>query len=291
LKGVIDYWIGQGVRIFRVDNPHTKTLYFWEWVMAEIRPARPDVIFLAEAFTRPRVMYGLAKMGFNQSYNYFPWRNSKAELTDYFTELSRPPVSDFFRANLWPNTPDILPYSLQDRGRPCFAIRLLLAATLGTSYGIYGPAYELLENQPLKAGSEEYLNSEKYEIRHWELDQPGNLTDLISRLNRIRRENAALHAIDRLHFHPVHNEALIAYSKTTRNFDNVILTVVNLDPDRAQGGWLNLALDKLGVGWNSGFEVHDLLTDARYPWHGSWNYVELRPGEQAAHVFRVRPAV
>ncbi len=288
LKGVVEYWIEQGVRIFRVDNPHTKTLYFWEWMIGEIRRERSDVFFLAEAFTRPRVMYGLAKLGFNQSYNYFPWRNSKAELTEYFTELSRPPVKDIFRANLWPNTPDILPYSLQNRSWPSFVIRLFLATTLGSSYGIYGPAFELLENKPLQAGSEEYLNSEKYEIRDWDLNQPDNLTSLVSRLNHIRRENPALHRLDRLHFHSIQNEALVVYSKSAEDFGNVILTVVNLDPDRAQGGWVNLALDQLGVGWDAPFEVHDLLNDTRYRWHGAWNYVELRPWESAAHIFRVR---
>jgi starch synthase (maltosyl-transferring) len=234
-------------------------------------------------------MYALAKLGFNQSYNYFPWRNSKAELTAYFTELSQPPVKDIFRANLWPNTPDILPYSLQNRGWPSFVIRLLLAATLGSSYGIYGPAFELIENQPLQAGSEEYLNSEKYEIRDWDFNRPDNLTSLVSRLNHIRRENPAMHRLDRLHFHPIENEALVVYSKTSEDLGNVILTVVNLDPDRAQSGWVNLALDRLGLGGDAAFEVHDLLTGGRYRWHGSWNYVELKPWESAAHIFQVRP--
>jgi len=288
LKSVIDYWIEQGVRIFRVDNPHTKTLFFWEWVIGEIRLAHPDVIFLAEAFTRPCVMYDLSKLGFNQSYNYFPWRNTKAELTEYFTELTQPPVSEFFRANLWPNTPDILPYCLQNAGRPAFMTRLILAATLGTSYGIYGPAFELLENKPFKNGSEEYLNSEKYEIRDWDVNQPGNLTDLISRVNRIRRENPALHDLLRLEFHHTDNDTLIAYSKTTEQLANVILVVINLDPHNVQSGWVDLALDKLGIEQGAPYEVHDLLTDARYLWHGSRNYIQLRPWEMPAHIFRVQ---
>ncbi|HEY0256828.1 MAG TPA: alpha-1,4-glucan--maltose-1-phosphate maltosyltransferase, partial [Candidatus Methylacidiphilales bacterium] len=291
LKDVIDYWIAQGVRVFRVDNPHTKALPFWEWAIGEIRQARPDVIFLAEAFTRPRVMYGLAKLGFNQSYNYFPWRNSKAELIEYFTELSKTPVREYFRANLWPNTPDILPYSLHHAGRSAFMSRFILAATLGSSYGIYGPAFELLESTPRDASSEEYLNSEKYEIRDWDLEQPGNLTDLISRLNHIRRENTALHRIDNLEFHHTDNDALIAYTKISDRGDNIILTVVNLDRDNVQSGWVHLALDKIGYRWDSTYEVHDFLTDARYVWHGGRNYVSLRPWEMPAHVFRIGPAI
>jgi starch synthase (maltosyl-transferring) len=292
LKSVLDYWIEHGVRVFRVDNPHTKTLPFWEWVIGEIRKARPDIIFLAEAFTRPRILYGLAKLGFNQSYNYFPWRDTKADLTEYLRELSQPPIWEFFRANLWPNTPDILTHYLQHGGRPAFMARLILAATLGTSYGIYGPAFELLENKPREAGSEEYLDSEKYEIREWNLNQAGNLTELISRVNRIRRENPALHILHRLEFHHVNNDSLIIYSKTTENFDNLILVVVNLDPHHFQSGWTELALDKLGLDSNTAYQVHDLLTDARYAWHGRWNYIELNPAIRVpAHIFRIEPHI
>jgi starch synthase (maltosyl-transferring) len=287
LKGVIDYWISQGVRVFRVDNPHTKALPFWEWAIDEIRKAHPDVIFLAEAFTRPHVMYGLAKRGFNQSYNYFPWRNSKAELMEYFTELSKTPVREYFRANLWPNTPDILPYSLHGAGRPAFISRLVLAATLGASYGIYGPAFELLENRPRDSGSEEYLNSEKYEIRDWNLNEPGNLTDLIGRVNRIRRENPALHCIHNLEFDQTDNEALIAYSKVTDDGANTILAVVNLDENNVQSGWLYIDPGRFGLDREATFEVHDLLTDARYFWRGGYNYVSLRPWEMPAHIFRI----
>jgi starch synthase (maltosyl-transferring) len=276
------------VRVFRVDNPHTKALPFWEWVLGEIRSQRPEIIFLAEAFTRPKLMYALAKLGFNQSYNYFPWRNTRQELTEYLTELTKTPVKEFFRANLWPNTPDILPQVLQFGGRPAFMQRLILAATLGTSYGIYGPAFELLENQPLKPGGEEYLNSEKYEIRNWDLNQPGNLTELIARVNRIRRENPALHSNERLEFHPTDNEQFIAYSKATDSLDNLILTVVNLDLHYVHSGWLHLSLEKLGIEPGTNYQVHDLLTDERFLWNGSRNYIQLNPHVLPAHIFRVR---
>jgi starch synthase (maltosyl-transferring) len=291
LKSVIDFWIEQGVRVFRVDNPHTKALPFWEWLIAGVKAARPEIIFLAEAFTRPKLMYALAKLGFTQSYNYFPWRNTKHELTEYFTELAKPPVKEFFRANLWPNTPDILTQYLQYGGRPAFMARLILAATLGASYGIYGPAFELCVNKPRDPGGEEYLDSEKYEIKDWDLNQPGNLTDLISRVNRVRRENPALQANDRLEFHPVDNEQILAYTKTTPELDNVILVVVNLDPHHAQAGWLNLALDKLGIEPDTAYQVHDLLTHERYLWNGAKNFVRLDPAFVPGAIFRLRRRV
>jgi starch synthase (maltosyl-transferring) len=212
LRSVVVFWIDQGVRIFRVDNPHTKPFPFWEWMIKDIKAKYPDVIFLAEAFTRPKVMYRLAKLGFTQSYSYFAWRNTKWELTEYFTELTRSEVRQFFRPNLWPNTPDILTEYLQIGGRPAFMTRLALAATLGASYGIYGPAFELCENRPLIRGKEEYLDSEKYEIRHWDLSRPDSLKDLIARINAIRRGNPALHSNDSLSFLAVDNEQLIAYA-------------------------------------------------------------------------------
>ena len=288
LGGVIDYWVAQGVRVFRVDNPHTKTLPFWEWVIAKVRTAHPEVIFLAEAFTRPRVMYALAKMGFNQSYNYFPWRNSKHELIEYFNELSRAHVVDFFRANLWPNTPDILPQPLQQGGRAAFMSRLILAATLGSSYGIYGPAFELQEHKALRPGGEEYLNSEKYEIRDWNLGDPSSLSWLAAMLNNIRRENPALHDIRNLVFHHTESDMILAYSKAMDDFSNVILVFVNLDWQYAQSGWVHLALDRLGIAPNTPYQIHDLLTDAQYQWHGERNYVSLRPSDMPAHIFRVR---
>jgi starch synthase (maltosyl-transferring) len=288
LAGVVEYWVAQGVRVFRVDNPHTKTLPFWEWMIGRVRAANPEVIFLAEAFTRPRVMYALAKMGFNQSYNYFPWRNSKHELIEYLNEMARPHVVDFFRANLWPNTPDILPHPLQEGGRAAFMSRLILAATLGSSYGIYGPAFELQEHKTLRPGGEDYLNSEKYEIRDWNLGDPSSLSWLAAMLNSIRRENPALHDIRNLVFHHTESDMILAYSKATDDFSNVILVLVNLDWQYAQSSWVHLALDRLGLSPNTPYHAHDLLTGAEYQWHGDRNYVSLRPSDMPAHIFRVR---
>jgi starch synthase (maltosyl-transferring) len=291
LKSVVLFWIDQGVRIFRVDNPHTKPFSFWEWLIGEIKAQYPETIFLSEAFTRPKVMYTLAKLGFTQSYNYFPWRNTRWELTQYFTELTQTDVREFFGANLWPNTPDILPEYLQFGGRPAFMIRLILAATLGPSYGIYGPAYELSENRPIEPGKEEYLDSEKYEIKRWDLDRPDSLRDLIARVNHIRRENVALQSNEQLHFLPVDNEQIVAYVKTNADQSNQILTVVNLDPYHAQAGWLDLPLSDLRIDPEQPFQMHDLLTDARYLWHGSRNYLELNPHSSPANIFRVRRRV
>ena len=288
LKSVFDFWIAQGVRIFRVDNPHTKSFAFWEWALGEIKRSHPDVIFLAEAFTRPKVMHRLAKLGFTQSYTYFTWRNTKQELTDYFTELSHGPGVDYFRPNVWPNTPDILHETLQSGLRAVFAARLVLAATLSANYGIYGPAYELLESTPREPGSEEYRDSEKYQLRHWDLDRPGSLWPLVARLNRIRRDNPALQADSTLTFCAVDNEQLIAYLKHDPATANVVLTVVNLDPYHAQSGWLELDLDALHVGADQPFQVHDLLSDQRYQWRGTRNYVLLDPQRMPAHVFLLR---
>ena len=247
LKRVVMYWIDQGIRIFRVDNPHTKPYAFWEWLIQEIRNQNPEVIFLSEAFTRPKVMYRLAKLGFTQSYTYFAWRNTKPELTEYFTELTKTGVREYFRPNLWPNTPDILTEFLQFGGRPAFMSRLVLAATLGASYGIYGPAFELCENRPLAPGSEEYLESEKYQIRHWDTGSPDSLKGLITCVNRIRKENSALQSDWSLRFHVSDNDHLIVYSKTSDDFSNVIVVVVNLDPYHTQSGWVDLELDALGL--------------------------------------------
>ena len=288
---MVEYWISQGVRIFRVDNPHTKPFPFWEGLIREIRRLRPDVIFLAEAFTRPKVMYRLAKSGFTQSYNYFPWRNSKRELMEYFTELGQPPVSDFFRANLWPNTPDILPEYLQFGGRGGFMVRLVLAATLGASYGIYGPAFELMESRPREPGSEEYFDSEKYQVRHWNRDDPSSLREFIARVNRIRRENAPLQSDRGLRFHTIDNENLIAYSKTRNGDADSVLVVANVDPHHAQSGWLQLDLQTLGLPVDGPFQVHDLLSGARFLWQGARNYVSLDPGHSPAHIFRIRRRV
>lgn len=288
LKSIFDFWIEQGVKIFRVDNPHTKAFPFWEWCLAELRKQHPDLIFLAEAFTRPHVLNRLAKIGFTQSYNYFPWRNTKEELTTYFTELSQSPLIDFLRPNLWPNTPDILTDFLQHGGPPAFMIRLILAATLGPSYGIYGPAFELCENIAREPGSEEYLNSEKYEIRSWDLKSPTSLEDLITKVNSIRRENPALQYNYHLKFHSTDNPQLLAYTKSTEDGTNTILTVVNLSPQYIHSGWVQLSLEDLGVPANQSFQVHDQLSDARFLWHGAKNYVELNPQILPAHIFRLQ---
>ena len=288
LRRVIVYWIEQGVLIFRVDNPHTKPFAFWEWVIREVKQTHPAVIFLSEAFTRPKVMSRLAKLGFTQSYNYFPWRNTKSELTQYFTELTQTEVREFLRPNLWPNTPDILTEQLQHGGRPAFASRFVLAATLGASYGIYGPAFELGEHVPYQTGSEEYLNSEKYEIRQWNLDHPDSLRELIGSVNRIRGENPALQNDWSLRFHEVANDQLLCYSKCTSDWSNVILLVVNLSPHHVHSGWVELDLESLGLDAEHPFQVHDLLTNAHYMWQGPRNYIELDPHSVPAHIFRIR---
>jgi starch synthase (maltosyl-transferring) len=288
LLGVVRFWVDRGIRIFRVDNPHTKPLPFWEWLIDQVRREHPDVIFLSEAFTRPKVMQQLAKLGFDQSYTYFAWRNTKPELTSYLTELTQTELREYFRPNLWPNTPDILTEYLQHGGRPAFLARLVLAATLGASYGIYGPAFELLEHQPREPGSEEYLHSEKYELRHWDLSRPDSLRPFIARVNRIRRDNPALQANEGLRFHPTDNDQLIAYSKQDAGSSNIVLTVVNLDPYHTHAGWLELAPAALGLPAGQPYQAHDLLTDARYLWYGDRAYVQLDPGVVPAHIFRLR---
>jgi starch synthase (maltosyl-transferring) len=275
------------VRIFRVDNPHTKPFAFWEWLIDEVKRDHPEVIFLSEAFTRPKVMHRLAKLGFSQSYTYFAWRNTKWELSQYFTELNQTDVREYFRPSLWPNTPDILTEYLQSGGRPAFMTRLVLAATLGASYGIYGPAFELGEDRPREPGSEEYLNAEKYEIKQWELGRPDSLKDFIARVNRIRKENPALQSDWSLSFHHTDNEQLICYSKGTEDLENVIVVVVNLDTQHTQSGWVELDLEALGLNPHQSYHVHDLLSGARYLWQGRRNYVELNPRAEPAHIFRL----
>ena len=286
VKGVFKFWMEQGVRIFRVDNPHTKPFAFWEWLILELRRDNLDLIFLAEAFTRPRVMCRLAKAGFSQSYNYFPWRNSKRELETYFTELTRTEVSEFLRPNLWPNTPDILTEYLQFGGRQAFMVRHVLAATLGASYGIYGPAFELCEAAPRDPGHEEYLNSEKYEIKHWNLNRAESIRDMIARVNRIRRENPALQNESTLRFFTVDNEQLICYGKQAGS--DLVVVVVNLDPNYKQSGWVDLPLHEFGLVPDKPYQMHDLLADKHYLWRGPRNYVELDPKVCPAHIFRLR---
>ncbi len=289
LKSVVSFWIERGVRIFRVDNPHTKPLRFWGWLIREIKAEHPDVIFLAEAFTRPKVMYTLAKLGFDQSYTYFTWRNTRAEITAYLTELTRTGVRDFFRPNLWPNTPDILPEYLQFGNRAAFQSRLVLAATLAASYGIYS-GYELCENQALP-GREEYHDSEKYAIRHREWKRPGNIREWIARINRIRRENPALAYDHRLLFHPSDNDEILFYSKTTEDLSNIILVAVNLDPHHVQDGFVEVPIHELGIDQRDSYQVHDLVGDGRFLWHGARNYVRLDPAAAPAQIFRVRRRV
>ena len=289
LKRVVEFWIGHGIRIFRVDNPHTKPFAFWEWLIGGVKARHPDVLFLSEAFTRPKVMYMLAKVGFTQSYTYFAWRNTKQELTEYFLELTRSEARDFFRPNLWPNTPDILTETLQKGGRPAFVSRFVLAATLGANYGIYDPAFELCENRPLEEGREEYLDSEKYEFRHWDIDRKDSLSTLIGQVNRIRRENPALHWDRSLQFHPTDDDRLLCYSKRSADGRNAILVVVNLDPHHVQSGWVHLWLHDLGLETGAAFGLRDLLNGSLYAWRGSANFVKLDPTAIPVHIFRVEP--
>ena len=285
LKSVFEFWVEQGVTLFRVDNPHTKAFAFWEWCLRELKDEHPELVFLSEAFTRPRIMHKLAKIGFTQSYTYFTWRNSKAELVEYFTELTQHPSREYFRPNVWPNTPDILHETLQSGGRAAFIVRIVLAATAAANYGIYGPAYELLEHSPREPGSEEYLNSEKYEIKRWDLERADSLRALIGRLNRIRHENPALQRDWSLRFHPIDNAQLLVYSK--REGANVILAAVSLDFRHPQAGFVDLALPELNIAPHESFEVHDLLSGGRYTWSGARNYIELNPLQLPAHVFKV----
>jgi len=291
LAGVIRHWAGEGVRIFRIDNPHTKPFPFWEWAIAEIKRDYPDAIFLAEAFTRPKVMHRLAKLGFTQSYTYFAWRNTKHELIEYFTELTQGPGREYFRPNAWPNTPDILTEYLQFGARPAFIVRLVLAATLAANYGIYGPAFELQEAAPREPGTEDYLDSEKYQIRNWNLEAPDSLADLIARMNRARRDNPALQSDGSLRFFDVDNDSLLCYAKSDAAQENLVVTVVNLDPHHVQSGWVELDLEALGIDAHTPYQMHDLLSGARFLWSGPRNFVQLDPERAPAHVFALRRKV
>ncbi|HYR27435.1 MAG TPA: alpha-1,4-glucan--maltose-1-phosphate maltosyltransferase [Thermoanaerobaculia bacterium] len=288
LRDVFAFWAGKGVRVFRVDNPHTKPLPFWEWCIRELKKEWPDLIFLAEAFTRPKIMYRLAKGGYTQSYTYFAWRNTKYELQEYFEEITKPPVSDFFRPNAWPNTPDILTEFLQYGGRAAFTQKLVLAATLSANYGIYGPAYERYEHLAREHGSEEYLDSEKYQIRHWPATDD-DLTEFIGAVNRVRRENVALQQNATLKFHETDNEQILCYTKTSA--ENAIVVIVNLDPHNQHSGWIELDLDALRIEAGRPFQVHDLLSGARFTWHSGRNFVQLNPHVVPAHIFRIRRRV
>jgi starch synthase (maltosyl-transferring) len=286
LKSVVLFWVERGVRIFRVDNPHTKPLDFWVWLIRAVQRDHPDVVFLSEAFTRPKVMKALAKAGFTQSYTYFTWRNEKREFAEYLTEITSPPVAEYFRGNLFTNTPDILPEVLQRGGRPAFVLRLILAATCSSVYGIYN-GFELCENRPRPGTAEYYADSEMYQhiVRDW--DRPGNIVDVVTLINRIRRENPALQLYQNLRFYDSDDEQILFYGKATPDLRNAILVAVNLDPFTAHHSWVHLPDGELGIGDGDAYEVHDLLSGARYTWRGRHNWVRLDPQTWPAHIFRV----
>lgn len=286
LKSVIEYWIKQGVKIFRVDNPHTKPIPFWEWAIAEINKKYDDIIFLSEAFTRPRVMASLAKIGFTQSYTYFTWRVSKQELIEYMNELVFGASRNYFRPNFWPNTPDILPYHLQHQGENIFIIRVALAATLSSNYGMYGPVYEFCENVPVP-GKEEYMDSEKYEVRRFDWKRTNRMTDIITLLNKARHENVALQSTWNLHFCQIENPNIIAYLKCDENLTNILLVVVNLDPNGRQHGFVQIPKSKLKLADHINLKLHDLVTNEQYTWTQEWNYVELDPYKMPFHLFKI----
>jgi starch synthase (maltosyl-transferring) len=296
LRDVFTHWMDQGVRVFRVDNPHTKPFAFWEWVIGELRRRDPGVILLSEAFSRPKIMHRLTRVGFTLSYSYFPWRVAKHDLVEYFTELSSPPSVDEFRPSAWPNTPDILPWHLMDAPRAQFAARAFTAATLSPSWGIYGPAFELGASQPAGNGKEEYHDSEKYEVRSWHRHDPASIRSLIAELNRVRTENRALHTLRTLRFHTIENDELLCFSKTAHAGPSAdpadphgatVLVIANLDPHHGQAGTTWLDLPALGVDPERPFDVQDLMTGRRFTWHGPQNYVELWPEAQPGHIFRV----
>lgn len=286
LKSVFFFWIEQGVSVFRIDNPHTKPIPFWQWVIAEVQEVHPDTIFLAEAFTRPKIMDSLGKVGFTQSYTYFTWRTSKQELIEYVTSLVNGPSRNYFRPNFWPNTPDILPYQLQHQGENIFILRYALAATLSSNYGVYGPSYEFYENTPM-LGKEEYFNSEKYEVRHYDWKRTNRMTDIMSLLNKIRKQNPALHSTWNTQFLAIENNQIVAYIKATDDLSNIILVVVNLDPNNGQNGYIQLPKEKLRVGNRINIKLHDLITDEHYTWTQEWNFVDLNPNKMPFHLFKL----
>jgi starch synthase (maltosyl-transferring) len=287
-RDIVVLWAERGVRVFRVDNPHTKPLAFWEWLIRDVQSVFPDTIFLAEAFTRPKMMKELAKLGFTQSYTYFTWRNTKWELEQYLTELTQTDMREYFRGNFFANTPDILPHILQIGGRPAFRMRLVLAATLSSVYGIYN-GFELAENRPrgVAGATEYYQDSEMYQHKVWDWNRPGNIIEDVKRVNRIRRENPALHVYDNLRFYGCDNDQLLVYGKATPDGSNVIVCVVNVDPFWPQAGWLDVPVHEWGIGGDQPYAVHDLMTDQRYTWRGNYNWVRLDPNVQPAHIFRI----
>ena len=286
MTDIILFWCARGVRIFRVDNPHTKPVAFWEDLIGKVQAQYPDAVFLSEAFTRPKMMRVLAKAGFTQSYTYFTWRNSKHELTEYFTELTRTEMREYFRANLWPNTPDILPTFLQHGGRPAFLIRAMLAATLSPLWGIYS-GFELCENDAMP-GKEEYWQSEKYQFKARDWNAPGNIKEFITRLNTARRDNRALHEYANLTFQQAESDHILCYSRSTPARDNLLFAVVNLDPFHTHTAHVHVPLEEFGLAEEDTYQVHDLISDERFLWQGRRNYVELDPHSRPAHLFRIR---
>lgn len=286
LKRVILFWVDHGVKIFRVDNPHTKPVSFWEWLIREIQDQHPDVIFLAEAFTKPKMMRVLAKAGYTQSYTYFTWRNFKQEMTEYLEELTQSEMKEYFRPNFFTNTPDILPEILQQGGRPAFKFRVVLAATLSTSYGIYS-GYELCENRALPE-REEYLDSEKYEITVWDWDRPGNIRDYITKLNHIRKDNPALHEFENLRFYHADNDHIIFYGKSTDDKNNNLLIAVNMDPHHLQETVLHIPIEELGIAEDATYQLHELFTDTSHAVTGSTYSIRLDPHTEPAVIFAIR---
>lgn len=286
MKRVLLFWVDHGVKIFRVDNPHTKPVAFWEWVIREIQSEYPEVLFLSEAFTRPKMMRALAKAGFTQSYTYFTWRNSKRELTEYLTELTQGEMKEYFRANFFTNTPDILPEILQHGGRPAFKFRLALAATLSPAYGIYS-GYELCENRAIP-GTEDYLHSEKYEYKVWDWDRPGAITDYVAKINSIRKEHPALHEYENLRFYQADNDQILFYGKMTFDRTDAVLVAVSLNPFQAQTAKLTIPLDELGLASNETYQLHDLITDRRHLVIGATYTLRLDPNDEPAALFAVR---
>ena len=284
MRRILEFWIGRGVRAFRVDNPHTKPVKFWAWLIRAIQDAHPEVVFLSEAFTRPKMMQALAKAGFTQSYTYFTWRKTKSELIDYLTEITRPPVSEYFRGHLWPNTPDILHATLQTGGRAAFKLRLVLAATLSSLYGIYA-GYELCENVPREAGSEEYVNSEKYELRPRDWRAPGNLVDVITRVNRARRQNRALQLSTNLTFYGSDDPQMLFYGKMTPERDNAVFVAASLDPLAPRSSLVDVPIAELGIGEDEPYRMHEVLSDRWFEWRGPRGYVELQPQVDLAQIF------
>jgi starch synthase (maltosyl-transferring) len=287
LADVFRFWIERGVTVFRVDNPHTKAFPFWEWAIATLRCEHPEAVFLAESFTRPRVMERLAKIGFNQNYTYFAWRQSQAELREYFTDLATRTV-DWFRPNAWPNTPDILTEQLQHGGRPVFVSRAVLAATLSPSWGVYGPAFELLEHTAVREGSEEYLDSEKYQLRTWDLDRDDSLAPLLARLNGIRREHRSLRNLRTLHVHSSSDPEILCFSKTDPAGGRPVIVVVNVDPFNRHSAFVDIDLAAIGLPYGADYDVVDELGGVTYRWSGNMNFVDLAPWSASAHIFTVR---